>query len=247
MTDSSDYPEQQEPAEIDEAAQAFEALRRTLEKLARDVGGEMVVIRKGVEAAFDQFEKFQQPTDYSEDLGQIVQNQVVLAEHLAAIEKSPALKNGPDHYARVLENVAERISANVGRMIESKSRDLERVSSNLDGYVNGARDRRLQDRWLTGAGVGGLLLGILLTLFAPRVLPGSVDAAVASTVMNNDRWNAGISLMQSASPEGWRSITDASNLVRANQETLTECAEAVAKAKKEQRCTLTLAPPTRSE
>jgi hypothetical protein len=243
MTDSSDYPEQQEPAEIDEAAQAFEALRRTLEKLARDVGGEMVVIRKGVKAAFDQFEKFQQPTDYSEDLGQIVQNQVVLAEHLAAIEKSPALKNGPDHYARVLENVAERISANVGRMIESKSRDLERVSSNLGEYVNGARDRRSQDRWLSGVGMGGLVLGILLTLFAPQVLPGSVDAAVASTVMNADRWNAGISLMQSASPEGWRSIADASILVRINQEALTTCAEAAAKTKKAESCMITLAVP----
>ncbi|BCH68448.1 hypothetical protein RvVAT039_pl12810 (plasmid) [Agrobacterium vitis] len=243
MTDSSDYPEQQEPAEIDEAAQAFEALRRTLEKLARDVGGEMVVIRKGVEAAFDRQEKFQQPADYSEDLGQIVQNQIVLAEHLAAIEKSPALKNGPDHYARVLENVAERISANVSRMIESRSRDLDRVSSNLDGYVNGARDRRLQDRWLSGAGVGGLLLGILLTLFAPRVLPGSIDAVVASTAMNADHWNAGISLMQSGSPTGWHGLMVANNLFRDNQEALNACSEAAVRAKKDQRCTITVSAP----
>lgn len=240
MTDSSDYPEQQEPAEIDEAAQAFEALRRTLEKLARDVGGEMVVIRKGVEAAFDQFEKFQQPTDYSEDLGQIVQNQVVLAEHLAAIEKSPALKNGPDHYARALENVAERISANVGRMIESRSRDLERVSMNLDGYVTSARDRRSQEWWVLGAGGGGLALGILLTLFAPRVLPGSVDASVASTVMNADRWNSGISLMQTGSPQSWHGLMLANDLVRDNQEVLNACSEAAAKAKRDQRCTITV-------
>ncbi len=244
MTESSEYQEPQEPAEIDEAAQAFDALRRTVEKLARDVGGEMVVIRKGVEAAFDQFEKFQQPADYSEDLGQIVQQLAIVAEHLQTVEESPALKNGPEHYARMLEAVADRISANVGRMIESRSRDLERVSSNLDGYVRSARERRSQDWWVLGASAGGLMLGILLTLFSPRVLPGSLDAAVASIAMNADRWNAGIALMQSASPAGWRSLVDASNLVRTNQEALTACDEAAVKTKKEQRCTITVTAPS---
>lgn len=95
MTDTSDYSERQEPPEFDEAAQAFEELGRTLERLARDVGGEMIVIRKGVEAAFDRQEKFQQPTDYSEDLGQIVQSLLQVGERLHAIEKSPLLNNAP--------------------------------------------------------------------------------------------------------------------------------------------------------
>jgi hypothetical protein len=159
MTDSNDDQGQREASEIDEAAEAFEALRRVIEKLARDTGGEMVVIRKGVEAAFEQFEKFQQPVDYSEDLGQIMQNQVVLAEHLAAIEKSPALKNGPEHYARMLESVAERISANVGRVIEDRGRILQGASSDIEGYVRGARQRQTQDRWLLGAVVAGIIMG----------------------------------------------------------------------------------------
>ena len=48
---------------------------------------------------------------------------------------------------------------------------------------------------------------------------------------------------QSGSPGGWRGLVYASNLVRANQEALSACAETAAKAKKEQRCTLTLAAP----
>jgi hypothetical protein len=94
-------------------------------------------------------------------------------------------------------------------------------------------------------GGAGLVAGVLLTLFAPRVLPGSVDMAVASTVMNADRWNAGVSLMQSGSPGGWRGVVDASNLVRMNQQALSACAEAAAKANEDQRCTITVSPPAR--
>ncbi len=66
---------------------------------------------------------------------------------------------------------------------------------------------------------------------------------VASTAMNADRWSAGISLMQSGSPGGWRNLMAANDLVRDNQEALTACSETAAKAKKEQRCTVTVAAP----
>jgi hypothetical protein len=58
--------------------------------------------------------------------------------------------------------------------------------------------------------------------------------------MKADRWNVGIALMQADSPDGWRGVADASDLVRVNQEALAACREAVAKAKKEQRCTITV-------
>src|SRR5690606_28687931 len=52
------------PDDADDPAVAFEALRRTIEAQGKQLGAEMTVIRRGVEAAFDQFERFQQPTDY---------------------------------------------------------------------------------------------------------------------------------------------------------------------------------------
>jgi hypothetical protein len=244
MTDES---EEFEPDEQDagggDPAQAFDALRRSVEKLSRDVGGEMTVIRKGVEAAFDQFEKFQQPPDYGPELGHIVKQIAVVGQALEALQKLPALRNGPDHYARALENAGDRISENAGRTIEARGQALERVTGDLREFVRAARLRREQDWWLWGVGTAGLVVGVLLTLFAPRVLPGSVDMAVASTVLNADRWNAGIALMQSGSSGGWRSIVDASNLVRANEGELRSCAEAAAKAKKDQKCTITVAAP----
>ena len=243
MTDTNDDPERSMPSEIDEATEAFEALRRTLEKLARDLGGEMVVIRKGVEAAFERFETFQQPTDHSVDIGQMVESLVLVAQHLTAIQKSPALRNGPEHYARVIETAAERISANAVRTLENRERGLQRVEGEIREIISGVRDRRTQERWLLGALAVGIVMGGVFLALGPRLLPGSIDKAVAATVMNADRWDAGIALMQSASPEGWRGIAGASALVRANQQALETCTEAAAKAKSEQRCTITVAVP----
>ncbi|MBZ5763848.1 DUF6118 family protein [Rhizobium sp. VS19-DR104.2] len=243
MTDSTDDQERGMPSEIDEATEAFEALRRTVEKLARDLGGEMVVIRKGVEAAFERFETFQQPTDHSVDIGQIAESLVLIGKHLTVIQKSPALKNGPEHYARVIEIAADRISANAVRTLENRERGLHRVEADIRDVVSGVRDRRQQDRWLLVAAAVGMVMGGVFLALGPRLLPGSIDKAIAATVMNADRWDAGIALMQSASPEGWRGIADASALVRANQQALTTCAEAAAKAKSEQRCVITVAVP----
>ncbi len=243
MMDENEGFEPDDQDASSDPAQAFDALRQSVEKLARDVGGEMTVIRKGVEAAFEEFEKFQQPPDYGPELGRIVKQVTAVGQTLEALQKVPALKNGPDHYARVLENAGDRISANAVRMIEARAHGLERASAELGDYVKSARQRQQQDRWFFGAGVVGLVVGVLLTLFLPRVLPGSIDMAVAATAMNADRWNAGTSLMRSGSPGRWRGLMAADDIARDNQAALTACAEAAAKTKKDQNCMITVAVP----
>jgi len=233
------------PDDAGDPAAAFEALRRSVENLTRDLGGEMTVIRRGVETAFDQLEKLQQPTDYGPDLGRIVQQLAHVGTRLEAVEQSPVLRNGPEHYARALERGGESLVGTAARQLERQAIDLERSANSLARRLAGARERCVQDRWLWSAGAAGLVAGVLLTLYLPRVLPGSVDMAVASTVMNDERWKAGITLIQSGNPTGWQSIVDASNLVRANDNELRSCAEAAAKAKKDQKCAITVAAPSR--
>ena len=58
--------------------------------------------------------------------------------------------------------------------------------------------------------------------------------------MKADRWNAGIALMQPGSPDGWRGVAAAFGLVRINQGALAAYREAAEKAKKEQRCMITV-------
>ena len=84
----------------DDPAAAFEALRRTIEKQGGQIGAEMTIIRRGVEAAFDQFEKIRQPPDYGPDLGKIIKFLAVVDERLEAVEQSPILHNGPEQCPR---------------------------------------------------------------------------------------------------------------------------------------------------
>lgn len=249
MAELDDDREGIEPEALDEdagdPAAAFDALRRTIETQGAQIGAEMTVMRRGLEAAFDQLEKIEPAQDYKPQLAQLVQALDNVAERMHGVEQSPILKQGATHYAALLERSGEALIRTAAQQLERQATDLERAGRNLSAHVASARERRQQDHWLWSAGATGLVAGVLLTLFLPRVLPGSMDMAVASIAMNADRWNAGIALMQSGSPAGWRGLADASNLVRANTDTLTRCAEAAAKAKKDQDCTITVSAPGR--
>ncbi|NKB84883.1 hypothetical protein HED51_24980 [Ochrobactrum grignonense] len=97
----------------------------------------------------------------------MVKQVAVVGQHLEALQKLPALRNGPDHYARALENAGDRVSESTGRTIEARGQALERVTSDLREFVRAARLRREQDWWLWGVGAAGLVAGVLLTLFLP--------------------------------------------------------------------------------
>ena len=235
-------------AEQDDAgdpAAAFEALRRTVEKQGGQIGAEMTIIRRGVEAAFDQFEKFRQPTDYGPDLGRVVQQLALVAERLETVEQSPILRNGPEHYARALERSGESLVRTAAQQLEGKGRDLEREAQNLAAYTKSAYDRHSQDlRMWIAAGIG-LLAGALLVLLLPRVLSFAADTHVAAIIMGQDRWNAGVTMMQTADPEGWSSVVNSSQLVRDNAEAIGRCAEAARTAGQNQKCTITVKAPAR--
>jgi hypothetical protein len=194
MTDLSEGLEPEAQDDTDDPARAFENLSclvvRT-EKYAREIGAEMTTIRKDVEAAFEAFVRFEPTTDYGDELARMDKQLELVAQSLEALEKLPAIRYGPEHYARVLEMTGKCLSDHAVRHLESRGLALERVTNELREYVTNARLRRQQNWWIWGAGGVGLIAGILSTLFLPRLLPGSVDMTVSATAMNADRWNAG--------------------------------------------------------
>lgn len=222
--DSEEYRELDLVADEGDPAAAFEALRQTIEDLADNLAREMTTIRKGVEIALDGQEKVQQPVDYSADLGQMVQQLGIVAQHLEAVEKSPILKNGPEHYARALERSGESLVKTAAQQLQNDSRDLQRVTHELTSQVKSARERGVQNRFLWGIGVAGVVVGILATLFVPAVLPFSVAPRVASA-------------------EDWRRVAEADQLIEANKVEVAACREAAAEAGEDQQCTLTVAAP----
>ncbi|MCO5164741.1 MAG: DUF6118 family protein, partial [Mesorhizobium sp.] len=56
--DGEGFARQASAEDAGDPAAAFEALRRTVEKQGGQIGAEMTIIRRGVEAAFDKFEKY---------------------------------------------------------------------------------------------------------------------------------------------------------------------------------------------
>lgn len=235
--------EPEDDSQAGDPAAAFEALRRTVEKQGGQLNAEMTIIRRGVELALDKSEKIRQPPDYGSDLSKIIQFLAVVDERLAAVEQSPILRNGPEHYARALERSGEGLVRTAAQQLEGKGRDLEREAINLAAYTKSAYDRRSQDLRMWIAGGIGLLAGALLVLLLPRILPFAADTHVAAIVIGQDRWSAGVTMMQTADPGGWRGVADSWQLARDNAEAIGRCAEAARTAGADQRCTITVKAP----
>ena len=91
---------------------------------------------------------------------------------------------------------------------------------------------------------GKIPAGALVMLFLPRLLPFSAAPRVASVVMGERPWQAGMSLMAFGSPEAWQRVASADQLLEANRETVAACWEAARTAGEDQRCTITVKAPT---
>lgn len=159
-------------------AEAFDALRRTVEDQSRDLNAEITVIRKGLEAAFEQFETFQQPTDYGSDLGKMSATIEGLAENLQQLGQLPMLQQGPEHYVWTLERSGESLLQTATQELEKQSRDLEQAAQNVASHAKSARSRKSQNLHLWIAGAAGCAIGAALLLLAPRVLPFEAETVL---------------------------------------------------------------------
>ena len=243
MTEMDDDRDEFGPQDAGDPAAAFDALRETVESLAGDLTREMTTIRKGVEAAFEEFDRQGPAQDYKPELAQIVQQLAHVGERLQGVEQSPILRQGAQHYAAALERSGEGLVRTAVQQLERQASDLERAGRNLSAHVASARERRRQDWWLVVAFAIGLLAGALVMLFLPRLLPFSAAPRVASVVMGERPWQAGMSLMAFGSPEAWQRVASADQLLEANREAVAACWEAARTAGEDQRCTITVKAP----
>lgn len=226
----------------DDPARAFDALRHTVEGMARELGGEMAVLRRGIEAAFDKLGTLQPAPSYSEDLARIQQELDGTREQLQAVAESPLLKQGATHLTGALSRAGEGLMTSAVNKLERQAGDLERMTGNLGHRLGEARDIDRQKRWLWGVGGLSLVAGILLTLFLPRILFAGFGASVASTVLAEEPWQAGHTLMRYGSSEGWTQMVLADRLVRDNAEAVVQCRKLAAETKREQKCSVMVKP-----
>lgn len=247
MTGLDDDREAIEPEALDEdagdPAAAFDALRRTIETQGAQFGAEMTVIRRGLEAAFDQLEKIEPAQDYKPQLAQLVQALDNVAEHLHDVEQSPILRNGPEHYAARLERSGEELVRTAVQQLERQAADLERAGRNLAAHTKSAYDRKSQDFRMWMAGLAGLFVGIFLILLLPRFLPFSADTHVAALIMARDRVSAGRAVIRAADPFEAQKITWGSQFYDASGGEISACLETARRTGADQQCTVTVPAP----
>jgi hypothetical protein len=232
-----------EPVEIDDATLAFDALRQSIEKRDASLINEMTTIRRAVEAAFDQFEKFQQPADYSPDLGRITKHLADVDRRLAGVEQSPVLKHGPEHYARTLERSGESLIQTAVQEFNRQADGLSRSGSHLANQIKGSRERKQQNRNLCAAIAAGIIIGMLAIVGLSRFLPFNLDTRIASVVMGEDRWNAGFEMIQMGEPAKFEAIVRSTKLTNANEDAIKDCRKDAKETRKDQKCVIVVKGP----
>lgn len=238
-----------EAEEPEDAAAAFEALRASVERVGREVRDETGRLREGVVAALEHAEAVGAPIDYSADLGRLVQELATVSERLGVIEQLPALRQDAEQAARLLQSSGEALVRASVRKLDAQAEAFLRETQGLTGRMESKRERREQNLWLAGTGAGagaaGLFLGVVLILTLPALLPFGAAERVATSILGEEPWQAGIRLMKFGSPLGLSQLGAADRLMRANTEVVEACREAVARTGKDQPCTITVSAPAK--
>ena len=243
MTEMDDDRDEFGPQDAGDPAAAFDALRETVENLAADLKREMTTIRKGVEAAFEEFDRHGPPQDYKPELAQIVQQLAHVGERVHGVEQSPILRQGAQHYAAVLERSGEGLVRTAVQQLERQASDLERISSVLASHNKSAFHRKDQDFRMWMAGGIGIIAGAFLLAFLPRFLPFSADSHVASLVMGNDRINAAYAMINSVDPIGVKKMQWGAGFYEASGGEISACLEKARQTAKDQKCNITVPAP----
>ena len=220
--------------EADEATKAFDALRKSIDRRNTATTAELKTIRKGVEALFDQIEALQAKPDFAADLAQLKQIGAVVAKRLEALEASPALKQGISAFERAGTDLV-RTSA---QAFDQKAQRFDYAAASLERITRNINDRQTYRRYVAMAGGVGIIVGALLLLFIPRLLPFDADSHVAAAVMGKPRWDAGAAIMRATDPNSWKNISLDAQLGVDNADALTRCRQAAVKTGQTQRCTV---------
>jgi hypothetical protein len=172
-----------------DAARAFEALRAEVAALRRGVD---VVTRQGSAAP-----------DYSPTLGAIAKELKAVTARLDALERAPALATTPASLRGEIDSVACSVAGTVSRPFAEAVQEMRDTARDLTALAGRLRERQEQRVWLLTVGALGLMVGVGLWYVAAGLLPRSVGDGIAASLIGGDRWHAGETLMEEASPETW--------------------------------------------
>jgi hypothetical protein len=177
----------------DDPAAAFEALRSEVAALRASLG-------EGDGRA---------APDYAPTLGK-------MAAALAKIEAHPALQLTPEAFAYQVRQARDAAQQQAGRDMSAAIQRVDAAGAGLERLTERQRTGREQVRQvaiMTAVGaVAGVIVWVGFSGPIARALPASwsVPERMAAATLRLDRWQAGARLMQSANPQGWAHLIEAS-------------------------------------
>jgi hypothetical protein len=185
----------------DDPAAAFEALRAEVAALRASLG-------EGDGRA---------TPDYAPTLGK-------MAATLAKIEAHPALQLTPEAFAYQVRQARDAAQQQGSRDISAAIQRVDAAGAGLERLTERQRTGREQVRQvaiMTAVGaVAGVIVWVCLSGPIARALPSSwsLPERMAAATLRLDRWDAGARLMQSANPQGWAQLVEASRALDRNSE-----------------------------
>jgi hypothetical protein len=223
----------------DDAAVAFEAMRRQLALLASAIEG------------FASRQDSIATRDYAPDLENIAERMARVSHNINVLAERPAVALTPVETARQIEAAGKTVRQADHAALDEARQALTQAAQQLDGVVARARTHEKQVDALVWAALFGMVAAMLLILLGNAALerlgwlPSAEQRAVA--LLGGDRWKAGQALMAAEDPERWREMLDVFKLADANAETLALCAARARHDGKAARCTIDVqrvfAPP----
>lgn len=218
----------------DDAAVAFEAMRRQLALLSAAVEG--FASRQEAIAA----------RDYAPDLEKIAERLTRVNHNIGVLAERPGVALTLDEVTRQIDAATTTVRKADHAALAQAQHVQSQAAQQLDGLIDRIRTRAQQTDALVWAAMFGLVAAMLLILIGSAALermgwrPSAETRAVA--LLGGDRWKAGQALMASEDPVRWRQIGDAVRLSDTNAEAIARC---VARARKEgrpTRCAINVPP-----
>lgn len=217
--------------ERDAAAEAFEGVR-----------GELALLRRAIEGIAAARDDRPEPPDYGETLGQITK----LAN--ATLQRAEFMRKAIEEEA-VARQVANRIVGAVAedrQAVKTAAGELRDATRALQGVTVSARRGDEQNRWLSVAAIGGIVVGMVLWAVFAGIVARAVPAnwqwpeKMAARTLAMPIWEGGQRMMRTAAPDAFANIAAGDRIVTANSQALEACRKRADKARGTVRCTITV-------
>jgi hypothetical protein len=119
------------------------------------------------------------------------------------VERQPALTLTPARLRTEIDAAARAAASTASRPFVEAVHQVQSAARDLAALAGRTRERREQRTWVLTAGALGLMVGVGLWYVAGGLLPRSAGDWIAASLIGGSKWQAGETLMQESSPEGW--------------------------------------------